>query len=46
MERLREVKASVKKNIEILKEKYFSKKSPFMEKIKHLYTTVKGSLRK
>ena len=46
MERLKEVKLGVKKNIEILKEKYFSKKSPFMEKIKHLYATVKGSLKK
>ena len=46
MERLASVKASIKKNLKILKEKYFSKESPFITKIKHLYKTVKESLKK
>jgi len=32
--------------IKLLKEKYFAGKSPFIEKIKQLYTTLKTSLRK
>jgi len=36
----------VKMRIKAFKEKYFANKSPFIEKIKHLYRTVKNSLRK
>ena len=36
----------MKTRIKVLKEKYFSNKSPFIEKIKQLYKTVKASLRK
>jgi len=46
MERLKQVKSSIKNVVKTFKEKYFSKKSPFMEKIKHLYKTVKDSLKK
>jgi len=46
MERLYEVKAGIRKSIKSLKVKYFSKESPFIEKIKYLYRTVKASLRK
>lgn len=42
MERLVKVKMSIK----AFKEKHFAGKSHFMEKIKHLYRTVKYSLRK
>ncbi|MCO4844566.1 MAG: hypothetical protein KC427_00950 [Sulfurovum sp.] len=35
-----------KTHIKALKEKYFANKSPFIEKIKQLYKTVKASLRK
>ena len=46
MERLAIVKASIKKNLKAFKEKYFSKQSPFITKIKHLYKIVKESLKK
>jgi len=46
MDRLILIKTSIKKGIKSFKEKYFSKKSPFIEKMKHLYSTVKGSLKK
>ena len=46
MERLQEVKKSIKKKFQSLKEKYFANESPFITKIKSLYTTVKASLRK
>jgi len=46
MERLKKVKKSIKESMKTFKAKYFSQKSPFMEKIKHLYKTVKGSLKK
>lgn len=46
MERLATVKASIKKSLKALKEKYFSKESLFITKIKHLYKTVKESLSK
>jgi len=46
MIRLKQVKASIKSVIKSFKEKYFSQKSPFMEKIKSLYRTVKDSLKK
>jgi len=46
MESLILIKTSMKEGVKSFKEKYFSKKSPFIEKIKRLYTTVKDSLRK
>lgn len=46
MDRFILIKTSIKKGIKSFKEKYFSKKSPFIEKMKHLYSTVKGSLKK
>ena len=46
MERLTIVKASIKKSMKAFKTKYFSKESPFIAKIKHLYKTVKESLRR
>lgn len=42
MERLMQVKVRIK----AFKENYFSNKSLFIEKIRHLYRTVKNSLRK
>ena len=36
----------MKTRIKILKEKYFANKSPFIEKMKRLYRTLKESLRK
>ncbi len=36
----------MKTRIKVLKEKYFANKSPFIEKIKHLYKTLKESLEK
>lgn len=38
--------AELKMGIKVWKERYFSAKSPFTEKIKHLYRSVKGALRK
>ena len=46
MARLIQVKKGIKEWIKTFKEKYFSKKSPFMEKIKSLYAAMKDSLRK
>ena len=46
MERLIKVKETIKKFTGEIKEKYFTQKSPFMEKIKSLYRTVKDSIRK
>jgi len=46
MERLGEVKKSIKKKFQSWKEKYFANESPFITKIKSLYKTVKASLRK
>ncbi len=46
MERLASVKASIKKSFKALKEKYFSTESLFIIKIKHLYKTLKESLKK
>lgn len=46
MDRLILIKTSIKKGIKSFKEKYFSKTSPFIEKMKHLYSTVKDSLKK
>jgi len=46
MEQLQQVKIASKKNIEVFKAKYFSAKSPFLEKIKTLYKSVKDLLKK
>lgn len=46
MERLKKIKTSVKAYIVEFKAKYFAGKSPFIEKVKRLYTAVKGSLKK
>lgn len=46
MDRLILIKTSIKKGIKSFKEKYFSKTSPFIEKMKHLYSTVKDLLKK
>jgi len=44
MERLIQVKISIKVHIKAFKEKYFASKSPFIEKMKRLYKTVKDAL--
>ena len=44
--RLMQVKKAIKEWSKTFKEKYFSKKSPFIEKIKNLYSAMKDSLRK
>ena len=46
IERLKRVKAGLKKSIKSFKEKYFSKESPFMTKVKSIYRTIKDSLKK
>ncbi len=46
MARLKQIKQSLKVYLARFKEKYFSGESPFMEKIKGLYTAMKGSLKK
>jgi hypothetical protein len=46
MERLKQIKKSMKEGMKAFKEKYFSKQSPFIEKIKSLYSAMKDSLRK
>jgi len=46
MERLRAVKLKLKVATRVVKEKYFSKESPFMTKVKNLYKTIKSSLKK
>jgi hypothetical protein len=46
MQRLVEVKSRLKEMIKDFKEKYFSGKNSFIERIKHLYSTIKASLRK
>lgn len=43
---LKKLKRSIKALSLKIKQKYFSVKSPFMEKIKYLYAAVKGSLKK
>ena len=45
MARLVFIKKGMKEWIKAFKEKYFAEKSPFIEKIKRLYTAVKGSLK-
>jgi len=46
MERLTQVKASIKKSVQGLKAEYFSGESPFLTKVKKLYKTIKASLKK
>lgn len=46
MERLKQFKKSVKAYMKLFKAKYFATQSPFIEKIKHLYSAVKASLTK
>ena len=46
MQRIKVTKANVKQTMKRVKEKYFVKDSPFVMKIKHLYKTIKDSLRK
>ena len=46
MERLKFVKKRIKNYVKIFKEKYFSKKSSFVTKVKNFYTTIKASLKK
>ena len=46
MERLVKVKTRFKETFQVFKEKYFADQSPFIEKIKQLYRSVKESLRK
>lgn len=46
MERLMQVKVKIKKFSGEIKEKYFTQKSPFLEKIKSLYRTMKDSIRR
>jgi len=46
MKRLVIIKSDVKVTVKRLKERYFSKESPFITKLKYLYTTIKASLKK
>jgi membrane-bound ClpP family serine protease len=46
MENLKRVKTKLKNNIKSIKVKYFSKEGPFVQKVKHLYRTIKASLKK
>ena len=46
MERLKKLKVSISEWKKAFNAKYFAEKSPFVEKIKHLYKTVKDSLKK
>jgi len=46
MERLKHIKQRLKKSAKALKAKYFTKESPFMIKVKHLYKMIKASLKK
>ena len=46
MDRVILIKTGIKKGLNVFKEKYFSKNSPFIEKIKSLYSAMKDSLRK
>ncbi|MDQ7046376.1 MAG: hypothetical protein Q9M39_01630 [Sulfurovum sp.] len=45
MEGVNKIKTSVKAYVLAFKTKYFSGESPFMDKIKHLYTVLKRSLK-
>ncbi len=46
MHQIKVTKANIKQSMKRFKEKYFSKESPFVTRIKHLYETIKDSLRK
>jgi hypothetical protein len=46
MERLKVLKLKIKESIKVFKAKYFAKESPFMQKLKSLYNTIKASLKK
>jgi len=46
MERLKQVKESLKKSVKAFKMKYLSNESLFMTKVKNLYKTIKASLKK
>jgi membrane-bound ClpP family serine protease len=46
MERLKALKLKIKESIKVFKAKYFSKESPFINKIKEIYKTLKASLKK
>ena len=46
IQRIKVTKANVKQTMKRVKEKYFAKESPFVMKIKHLYKSIKDSLRK
>jgi len=46
MERLKAIKVKLKKTVDRVREKYFSKESPFITKVKNLYKTIKSSLKK
>ncbi len=46
MQRLADIKIEIKTMVKTLKERYFSKESPFVTKLKHFYTTIKASLKK
>ena len=46
MARLKQIKKSMREGLKTFKEKYFAGESPFIEKIKRLYNTVKSSLKK
>ena len=45
MQRIKAIKVKVKQTMKRVKEKYFAKESPFVTRIKHLYQTIKDSLR-
>jgi membrane-bound ClpP family serine protease len=46
MERMKSIKEGIKKSTKAFKAKYFSDESPFMDKIKEIYTSIKASLKK
>ena len=46
MERLKHIKEKLKKSAKVFKAKYFAKEGSFMTKVKHLYKTIKASLKK
>ncbi len=46
MVRLKRIKERLKKSTKVFKAKYFAKESLFMTKVKHLYKTIKASLKK
>jgi len=46
MERLKKLRESLKKSMQVFKTKYFASKSPFMMKVKHLYNSIKALLQK